>query len=121
MEELNKSVLLMGNEAISKSDHEGFLALCTEDTIWEFVGDRTLKGKQAVRDYMAETYIEPPKFNVKELIADGDFVVAIGEIQLLESDGKWSKFDYCDVWRFRDGKMASLRGFVLPVNGSGLG
>lgn len=105
----------MGNEAISKGNHEGFLALCTEDTVWEFVGDRTLKGKQAVRDYMAETYVEPPTFNVKELIADGDFVVAVGEIELMDGVGNWSKFDYCDVWRFHDGKMASLRGFVVPV------
>jgi ketosteroid isomerase-like protein len=114
MSEENKSILLKGNEAISAGNHEGFLELCTEDTSWEFVGDRIIKGKQAVREYLNETYTEPPKFNVKELIADGDFVVAVGEIELLEGDDRWVKYDYCDVWRFRNGKMAGLRGFVIP-------
>lgn len=36
---------------------------------WEFVGDRNIGGKKAVREYLNETYMEPPKFNVKDLIA----------------------------------------------------
>lgn len=109
----HKSILLKGNAAISAGDHEGFLALCTEDTLWEFVGDRTLKGKDAVRAYMAETYLEPPKFNVSELIAEGNFVTAIGEIELKDKDGHWTSYWYCDVWRFEGNQMAELRGFVI--------
>jgi hypothetical protein len=37
------------------------LSFCTDDTEWTFVGDKTLKGKEAVRQWMATTYIEPPK------------------------------------------------------------
>jgi ketosteroid isomerase-like protein len=113
MSEKNKSILLQGNAAISAGNNEGFLELCTEDTSWEFVGDKTISGKKAVRKYLDETYTEPPKFNVRELIADGDFVVAVGEIELLEGKN-WVKYDYCDVWYFREGKMAELRGFVIP-------
>ncbi|MGM9475745.1 nuclear transport factor 2 family protein [Pedobacter sp. GSP4] len=116
MSEKNKSILIQGNAAISAGNNEGFLALCTEDTVWEFIGDRTISGKQAVRKYLNETYIEPPKFNVKDLIAEGEFVSAIGEIELKEKDGSWLNYDYCDVWRFKDGKMASLRAFVILKN-----
>ena len=113
MSEKNKSILLRGNEAITSGNYEGFLELCTEDTRWEFVGEQIITGKAAVRRYLAETYIEPPKFNVKDLVAEDEFVIAVGEIELKNRDGKWVKYDYCDVWRFRDGKMASLRGFVI--------
>jgi len=114
MSKKNKSILLQGNAAISGGNHEGFLELCTDDTRWEFVGERIITGKPALREYFAETYLEPPKFNVKDLIAEGESVIAVGEIELKGGDGKWVRYDYCDIWQFRDGKMASLRGFVIP-------
>ena len=73
MAEYNKAILDKANEAITKGDNEGFLSFCTDDTEWTFVGDQTLKGKEAVRRYMATAYIEPPKFMVENLISGGDF------------------------------------------------
>jgi uncharacterized protein len=102
----NKETLEQANAAIAKGDFEGFLTLCTEDTVWTFEGDRTLRGKAAVRQWMAATYKEPPKFRVDRMIAEGDFVVALGEI---------GQHAYCDVWRFREGKMAELRAFVIET------
>jgi len=29
----------------------------------------------------------------------------VREIELKESDGKWIKYDYCDIWWLKDGKM----------------
>jgi len=50
---------------------------------------------------MAETYLDPPKFDVKDMIAEGDFVVAIGEFELTDSSGKTNLYSYNDVWRFK--------------------
>lgn len=47
--EKHKAILLEGNAAIARGDNEGFLALCSDDTEWKFVGEQTLKGKEAVR------------------------------------------------------------------------
>lgn len=69
MSEKKQFNMIQGNAAISVGNYEGFLALCINDTVWEFVGDRTIGGKKAVREYLNETYMEPPKFNVKDLIA----------------------------------------------------
>jgi ketosteroid isomerase-like protein len=52
MSDTHKEVLTKANECITQGDYEGFLAFCTEDTEWTFVGDRTLKGKEAVRRYI---------------------------------------------------------------------
>ena len=87
MSEKYKRALLRGNAAISEGNHEGFLELCTEDTRWEFVGEQVLQGKQAVREYMQKTYLEPPKFNVESLICEGEMLIALGNISIKDSAG----------------------------------
>jgi len=109
----HKTVLEKANAAISKGDYETFLSYCSENTKWIFVGDQTLSGKEEVRNYLADAYREPPKFDVEYMISEGDFVTAVGVISLLNEDNQWTDYDYCDVWRFQDGKMAELRGFVI--------
>ncbi|KQS27821.1 nuclear transport factor 2 family protein [Dyadobacter sp. Leaf189] len=111
----NKKILEEANAAITRGEYEGFLTFCTEDTEWNFVGEQVLRGKEAVRQYMAATYQEPPKFMVEHLIAEGDFVTAVGKIALKDAAGKLTNYRYCDVWRFRDGKMAELNAFVIEA------
>lgn len=111
----NKAILEKANAAFAKGDFEGFLSFCTEDTKWTYVGDRILEGKEAVRKYIAETYTEPSKFTVENLIAEGDFVTLLGNIILKDEDGKDAHYAACDVWRFREGKMAELKAFVIKT------
>ncbi len=112
----NKEILQKANEAVTAGDNEGFLTFCTDDTKWTFVGDKTLNGKQAVREYMQTAYIEPPQFNVEHLIEEGNFVTAVGKISMKNDNGKLVDYSYCDVWRFKNGKMAELHAFVIPTN-----
>jgi ketosteroid isomerase-like protein len=113
MSESNKQVLLDANAAITREDYEGFLTYCTEDTVWHFIGDQTLIGKDAVRAYIDEVYVEPPKFEVEQLIAEDDFVTAVGKISLKNEEGELVEYAYCDVWRLRDGKLHELKAFVV--------
>lgn len=109
----NKEILEKANAAVTEGNNEGFLDFCTEDLVWIFIGDKTLRGKEAVRKYMAETYLTPPKFNVETVISEGDYVSVLGNITLNGTDGKPVEYSYCDVWRFRDGQMAELKAFVI--------
>lgn len=109
----NKEILQRANKAVTQGDNEGFLSFCTQDTVWTFVGEQTLKGKEAVRQYMTIAYLEPPKFEVETLVAEGEFVTAIGKISMKDNEGKMLDYSYCDVWRFRGGKMAELKAFVI--------
>lgn len=109
----NKLILENANEAVTRGDYEGFLSFCTDDTIWTFVGEQMLRGKEAVRQYIAKAYIEPPRFIVETLISEGDYLTAIGKINLKDENGVPVDYTYCDVWRFRDGKLAELKAFVI--------
>ncbi len=113
MTEANKIILQKANEAVSKGDYEEFLQYCTDDTKWIFVGDQMLNGKEAVRKWMYNEYIEPPQNEVENLIAENDYLTAIGKIAVMTENGDRTIFSYCDVWRFRDGKMAELKAFVI--------
>lgn len=115
MSEMNKAILIQANAAIAKGDYEAFLSHCTEDVVWVFVGDRTLTGKEAVRRFIATTYIEPPQFTIDRLIADDEFVTALGDISIRDENGKVVHSAYCDVWRIRDGKLAELRAYVVEI------
>jgi len=115
MSENNKAILEAANAAIAQGNYEGFLSFCTDDTEWTFVGDRTLKGKAAVRQWMVTEYVEPPLNIVANLIAEGDFVTALGDLTIKDEDGKAAHYSYCDIWRFRGDKMVELRAFVIPA------
>ena len=113
--ENNKAILEKANAAITTGNNEGFLAFCTEDTKWTFVGDKVLDGKEAVRQWMRTAYAEPPTFMVENLIAEGDFVTALGRISMKDENGEMADYTYCDVWQFREGKMAALQAFVIKA------
>ena len=115
MSEKNKAILEQGNAAISEGNNEGFLSFCADDTEWTFVGEQTLKGKEAVRRWMAKTYVEPPKFTVANLIAEGEFVTAVGNLTMKDEQGKAADYSYCDVWRFRGDKIVELKAFVIKT------
>ncbi|MCC2675851.1 MAG: hypothetical protein K0Q43_4017 [Ramlibacter sp.] len=114
MPESHKSVLQKLNAAILQKDFDGCMACCTDDTEWTFVGERTLRGKTAVRAWMEDAYQVPPRFQVHRMIAEDDMLVVVGEITLDDAQGKPVRHQYSDVWRLRDGKMAALQAFVIP-------
>lgn len=111
----NKDILLKANASVTEGNNEGFLAYCTNDVVWEFVGDQKLSGKDAIAKYMKETYIEPPVFDIETVIEEGDYVSVVGKISLKDENKTETHYSYCDVWRFRDGKMAELRAFVIKI------
>jgi ketosteroid isomerase-like protein len=117
MAENNKIILQKANEAVSKGNYEEFLHYCSDDTKWTFVGDKVLNGKEAVRKWIFNEYIEPPKNDVISLIAENDLLTATGQIEVMDENGYNIKYSYCDVWRFRDGKMAELTAFVIEREG----
>lgn len=111
----HKTILEQGNAAIAAGDNEKFLSFCTDDTVWTFVGDKTLSGKEAVRQWMATEYAEPPTNRVVTLIAEGDFLTAYGYLTVKDKYGTDAHYEYCDIWRFRDGKLVELKAFVIQI------
>jgi uncharacterized protein (TIGR02246 family) len=115
----NNAVLEKANAASAARDIEGFLSFCTDDIEWTYVGGKTLRGKEAVRDYFKASSDELADFTVTHLIAEGGVVVALGDITMKDDKGEMVRHSYCDVWRFRDGRMSELKAFVIKPEAEG--
>jgi ketosteroid isomerase-like protein len=109
----NKAILEKVNSAVRVGNYEVLIEYCKEDTKWVFIGDQVLDGKEAVRAYLKDAYLAPPRFT-EHLMADGNFVIATGEISLIDANNQWTKSSYCDIWKFEDGQIVELRAFVIP-------
>ena len=109
----NKEIVEKVNAAFAEGSVEGFLSFCADDVAWTMVGDKTVKGKDAIRQWMASMDMEPPQFTVANVIAEGDFVTARGDMTMKDKDGKVVPYAYCDIYRFRGDKIVELSAFVI--------
>jgi uncharacterized protein len=115
----NKEIIEKVNAAFAENSVEGFLSFCADDVEWTIAGDRTVKGKDAIRQWMASmTLQEPPTFTVDNLIAEGDLVAANGDMTMKDKDGKAVPYSYCDIYRFRGDKIIELKSFVTKTEPS---
>ena len=115
MSERNKEIIEKVNAAFAEGSNEGFLSFCADDVQWTIVGDRTVKGKKEIRQWMASMDMGPPNFTVDNVIAEGDFATAYGDMAMKDKDGKEASYAYCDIYRFRGGKIVELRSFVVKT------
>jgi ketosteroid isomerase-like protein len=119
MSEKNRETVRKVNEAFLNNYFEGFLDYCANDVQWTIVGEKTVRGKEAIRQWfkeMAATNSEPPKFTVADpIIAEGDFVVARGDMKMKDKDGLPGQYSYCDFYRFRNGEIVELNSFVVKT------
>ena len=109
-----KDVIKHVDDAFARNDVERFLSFCDDDFVWTMVGSDPIKGKDAVRKWMASGPPEPPNFTVNTVVAEGDVVTSIGDMTMTEN-GKTVPYAYCDVWRFRGDKIVELRAFVIKT------
>lgn len=115
MSEKNKEIVAKADAAFAKGDVEAFLALCSEDVEWTMVGQKFVKGKDAIREWLATMKSEPPKFTVGKVIAEGDFATAYGDLTMKDNDGRLVPYSYCDLYCFRNDKIVELRSFVIKT------
>lgn len=118
MSEQNKAIVEKVNTALAKGDTEEFLSFCADDVKWTIIGEKSVKGKDKIRQWMASMAAENsnlPDFTVDNVIAEGDFVAAHGDMTMKDKDDKSVPYSYCDVYRFRDDKIIELNSFVVKT------
>lgn len=115
MSEKNREIVEKANALLAEGKSEEFLLLCAEDVEWTLLAETpsTMKGREAIRAFMASTQgSEPPNFTVDKVVADGEFVVANGDMTMKSKEGETIPYAYCDIYRFQDDKIAELRTFI---------
>lgn len=120
MSERNKKVVRELYAAISKGDLETYMSYLADDVQWYFIGTHrfggTFKGKDEIvskllTDLAAdlEGMIE---LEIKQLIADGDKVVAEMQGRAMSKAGKAYNNTYCIILTLRDGIVQEIREYL---------
>lgn len=111
----NKRIVEKVNASFDEGNVEGFLSYCADNVVWTIIGEKTVAGKDPIRQWMASMDMETPQFTVKNVIAEGDFVTAYGDMKMKDKTGKIVPYSYCDIYRFRSGKIVELNSFVVKT------
>jgi ketosteroid isomerase-like protein len=105
------------NEAFAENNFEKVLSFCADDITWTMVGDTTVKGKDQIRKWMASMEPQPPQLTIRQTIAEGDTVIARGDMVMQEKkDGPGIPYTFCDIYRFSGDKVAELTAFVIRTD-----
>lgn len=115
MSEKYKEIVKEVDASFAENNMEGFLAHCADDVEWKMVGDTKKKGKDSIREWMSSMGegMEPPKFNARKMIAEGETVAAYGEMTMKNETGEEASYEYCDIYRFENDKIVELISLVI--------
>ena len=118
MAETNKAIVERINASLARGDFEAFLAACADNMQWTIVGEPPIKGKEAIRQFiasMAKENPEPPSFKVDALFGEGDFVASHGPMKMKDKEGKLDSYRFCDIFRFSGGKIVEQTTYVTKT------
>lgn len=124
MAENNRAIVERINKKLAEGDFDTFLSACADDMQWTIVGEPPLKGKEAIRKFissMAKENPDPPDFSVDSIFGEGEFVAAHGPMTMKDKDGKFGSYRYCDIYRFRDGKIVDQTSYVVKTEAKAKG
>ena len=112
-----KAIVEQINEGFAQNNLEKVLSFCSDNFTWTMVGDTTVKGKDAIRKWMASMNPEAPQFSVEQVVAEGDLVIQRGDMTMREKkDAPVVPYAFCDIFRFAGDKVEELTAFVIRTD-----
>jgi ketosteroid isomerase-like protein len=117
-----KEIVQQINEGFAENNLEKVLSFCTDDIVWTMVGDTSVRGKDPIRRWMASMNPQPPQLTIRQTVAEGDSVVARGDMTMQEKkNGPSIPYAFCDIYRFAGDKVAELTAFVIRADRANTG
>ena len=112
-----KSIVDKINDGFTENNLEKVLSFCTEDFVWTMVGESTVKGKDAIRKWMASMNPQPPQLRFHQTVAEADLVITHGDMMMRDSkEGTPHSYAFCDIYRFQGDKVAELTAYVIRTD-----
>jgi hemoglobin len=98
------------------SDHARILATLTDDVVWAIHGHRETRG---IAEFDSEienpAFVGSPALDVHRVLEDGNVVVAAGEGHGETVEHGPFRFAFNDLFTFRDGRIARVDSYVVPL------
>ena len=98
------------------SDHPRILATLTDDVEWVIHGHRTTRGRAEFDGEIENPgFTGSPLLDVARVHEDGPVVFALGEGRGVSVEHGPFRFAFNDVFTFRDGLIARVDSYVVPL------
>jgi hypothetical protein len=117
--EQHKQLVARWYEALAAMDLEGFLAIQTDDVVYNVAGRTPVSGRWTGKDFLVRE-VQPKVFDAldpatfrfskrwKIMCADAERVVGFMEAEGVARSGKRYDQRYCQVFAFRDGRICEV-------------
>ncbi len=115
MEATHEVVVRKVNDAFRNNDMPLFLSFCTDDIIWNMVGNGITKGKEAILQMMCASTAECPDIAIEVIFSQGDRTACTGTFSMQNKEGVKEHYSFCDVYQFNNEKIKALDSYVVPV------
>ncbi len=113
----NKDTVEFYMESFRQSDHEKILSCLTDDVVWNIHGHTSLQGKEQFDAEIENDAFEgKPEITLLRMIEEKDVVVAEGIVIAKPKNNDPVNLAFCDVFEFREGKIAKLTSYLTPIN-----
>ena len=83
-----KAIIEHVNAAFAENNLEKVLSFCTDDFIWTMVGDETVKGKDAIRKWIASMNVQPPRLMIQQIVELTAFVIQTDQVKTRTQAGQ---------------------------------
>ncbi len=109
----NNQLLIKISEEFARGNLE-FAGLYIADNIqWNILGENTIIGKAEVLEVSKMLQLESfPVITIKNVIADGDFVVIESTGKATTKNGKPYNQSYCDVFKFKEERLIEVTTYL---------
>lgn len=98
------------------SDHPRILATLTDDVEWIMHGHRTTYGKAEFDSEIENpAFTGSPELDVQQVYQDGPVVITTGEGRGVSVEHGPFRFAFNDLFTFRDGLIARVDSYVVPL------
>ena len=108
-------VIRLVNDAFIKNDMPLFLSYCHDDIKWNMIGDKTIRGKDAILQEMTGKPGEGPDSIIETVITEDNKTVGTGRFSMTNKEGAKETYRFCDIYTFRDDKIASMDSYIVAV------
>ena len=115
----NKKLVRKINEAFLKSNINKVSDYIDDNIKWNIVGMPVITGKNDFIETMEMMELESPGLKIKNVIAEGDYVVV--ESSANQNPGgndaseKLYTPSYCDVYYIKNGKIQELTTYIVDI------
>lgn len=98
------------NEAFSKNNLDFILNNMSDDIVWDFVGEKTMHGKNEVREFLKPmSEVQTLEMVLLQIISREQSAAANGRMKIKEPSGEIKSFGFVDFYEFEGLKIPKVK------------